>query len=84
MLWRESNYWSITQGIFSSRAARHFAETWAAENKIAGVRSFSCNFVGIGEVLWIYNCVKGLVEVPQTQRDRSRLKSGIGRGKGRG
>lgn len=38
---------TITQGMFSSAAVRSLVETWAAENNIGRVRSFSCSFVGM-------------------------------------
>ena len=38
---------TITHGMFSSAAVRSLVETWAAENNIARVRSFSCSFVGM-------------------------------------
>lgn len=33
--------------MFSSAAVRSLVETWAAENNIGRVRSFSCSFVGM-------------------------------------
>ena len=33
--------------MFSCAAVRSLVETWAAENNIARVRSFSCSFVGM-------------------------------------
>lgn len=38
---------TITHGMFSSAAVRSLVETWAAENNIGRVRSFSCSFVGM-------------------------------------
>ena len=38
---------TITHGMYSSAAVRSLVETWAAENNIGRVRSFSCNMVGM-------------------------------------
>lgn len=38
---------TITHGMFSSAAVRSLVETWAAENNIGRVRSYSCSFVGM-------------------------------------
>jgi len=38
---------TITHGMFSSAAVRSLVETWAAENNIGRVRSFTCSFVGM-------------------------------------
>ncbi|KAF8473168.1 fatty acid synthase beta subunit dehydratase [Kalaharituber pfeilii] len=38
---------TITHGMFTSAAVRSLVETWAAENDIGRVRSFSCQFVGM-------------------------------------
>lgn len=38
---------TITHGMFSSAAVRSLVETWAAENDVGRVRSFSCQFVGM-------------------------------------
>lgn len=38
---------TITHGMFTSAAVRSLVETWAAENNIGRVRSFSCSFVGM-------------------------------------
>ena len=38
---------TITHGMYSSAAVRSLVETWAAENNVGRVRSFSCSFVGM-------------------------------------
>ncbi|KAI5794515.1 acyl transferase domain-containing protein [Peziza echinospora] len=38
---------TITHGMFSSAAVRSLVETWAADNDVGRVRSFSCSFVGM-------------------------------------
>ena len=38
---------TITHGMYSSAAVRSLVETWAAENNIGRVRSFSCQMVGM-------------------------------------
>ncbi|KAF3910427.1 hypothetical protein ABW20_dc0105531 [Dactylellina cionopaga] len=38
---------TITHGMYSSAAVRAFVETWAAENNIGRVRSYTVNFVGM-------------------------------------
>ncbi|KAF8453682.1 fatty acid synthase beta subunit dehydratase [Terfezia claveryi] len=38
---------TITHGMFTSAAVRSLVETWAAENDVGRVRSFSCQFVGM-------------------------------------
>lgn len=38
---------TITHGMYSSAAVRSLVETWAAENNVGRVRSFSCQMVGM-------------------------------------
>ena len=38
---------TITHGMYSSAAVRGLVETWAAENNVGRVRSFSCDMVGM-------------------------------------
>lgn len=38
---------AITHGMYSSAAVRSLVETWAADNIVARVRSFTCSFVGM-------------------------------------
>ena len=38
---------TITHGMYSSAAVRSLVETWAAENNVGRVRSFSCDMVGM-------------------------------------
>jgi len=38
---------TITHGMYSSAAIRSLVETWAAENNVGRVRSFSCQMVGM-------------------------------------
>ena len=38
---------TITHGMYSSAAVRSLVETWAAENNVGRVRSFSCKMVGM-------------------------------------